>query len=72
MRQRKAIVLRAGELLHVETPNGIVNIRAGLSDRMGREVDSVETIPDRYAGERKVIVSGRSNTRLIRLLTVRS
>lgn len=68
---RKSINLKAGELLHVETPNGIVNIRAGLSDSRGREVDSIETIPDRYAGERKVIViAGRANTRMIRLKTV--
>ena len=72
MKQRKSVVLRPGELLHVETPNGIVNVRAGLSDARGREVDSVECIPDRYAGERKVVVSGCTNTRLIRLKTVRS
>lgn len=72
MRRHKSVTLKAGELLHVETPNGIVNVRAGLSDRLGREVDSVEVIPDRFAGERKVVVSGRSNTRLIRLLTVRA
>lgn len=72
MRSRKSVNLRPGELLHVETPNGIVNIRAGLSDRHGREVDSVECIPDRYAGERKVVVRGLSNTRLVRLLTVRA
>lgn len=68
----RSVTVKAGELLHVETPNGIVNVRAGLSDRLGREVDSVEVIPDRYAGERKVIVSGYSNTRLVRLKTVRS
>lgn len=72
MRARRSVTLKAGEMLHVETPNGIVNVRAGLSDRLGREVDSIEAIPARYAGERKVIVSGRSNTRLIRLLTVRA
>lgn len=72
MRQRKSVNLRPGELLHVETPNGIVNIRTGLSDFRGREVDSVECIPDRFSGERKVVVSGRSNTRLIRLKTVKS
>jgi len=68
----KSITLHAGQLLHVETPNGIVNIRAGLSDAIGREVDSIEVIPDRYAGERRVVVSGRRNTRMIRLKGVRS
>jgi hypothetical protein len=72
MRQHQSINLRPGELLHVETPNGIVNIRTGLNDARGREVDSVECIPDRFSGERKVVVSGRSNTRLIRLKTVKS
>lgn len=70
MKQPKSVVLRAGEMLHVETPNGIVNIRAGLHDVRGRDVDSIETLPNRYAGERKVRLSGHSNTRLIRLKTV--
>jgi hypothetical protein len=56
--------------LHVETPNGIVNIRVGLTDMSGRSVDSIEIIPDRYAGEKKVKVSGPRNTRMIRLKTV--
>jgi hypothetical protein len=72
VKQRKSVTLKAGELLHVETPNGIVNVRAGLSDHLGREVDSVEVLPDRYTGERKVVVRGLSNTRLVRLLSVRS
>jgi hypothetical protein len=72
VKARKPIILRPSELLHVETPNGIINIRAGLSDGLGREVDSIECIPDRYAGERKVVISGRANTRLIRLRTVRA
>src|SRR5512135_3306606 len=33
-------------VLHVETPNGIVNIRCGLSDAEGRTVDAVEIFPD--------------------------
>ena len=57
-------------LLHIETPNGIVNIRVGLTDFNGRKVDSIEIIPDRYAGEKKVKLSGYANTRLIRLKTV--
>lgn len=68
----RIINIGAGEQLHVETPNGIVNIRAGLTDSIGREVDSVECIPDRFSGERKVIVSGYGNTRMIRLKTVKA
>lgn len=66
----RSVTLKAGDLLHVEMPNGIVNVRAGLSDRRGRAVDSIETIPYRYAGERKVIRSGYANTRLIRCKSV--
>lgn len=58
------------ELLHVETPLGIVNIRTGLTDRHGRRVDSVEIIPNRYAGEPKVLRRGLSNTRLVECKTV--
>jgi hypothetical protein len=68
----KTATVKPGELLHVETPNGIVNIRAGLSDFRGRDVDSIEVIPSNYAGERKVVRRGLANTRLIRLLGVKS
>lgn len=67
MRRRKDITLRSGELLHVETPNGIVNIYAGLTDRKGRTVDAVTFIPDNYAGEAPVRLWG---TRMVRLLRV--
>lgn len=67
----KIIELRKG-LLHVETPLGIVNIRVGLSDRLGRKVDSVEVIPSNYIGERKVTRSGYANTRLIQLKKIRT
>ena len=66
----KTVNLKNG-ILHVETPNGIVNIRVGLTDMKGRSVDSIEVIPDRFAGENKVRRSGYANTRLIRLKTVR-
>lgn len=70
MRVRR-IVLRKG-LLHVETPLGVVNIRVGLTDTSGRPVDSIEVIPDCYAGEKKVIRRGYGNTRMIELKTVRA
>ena len=61
----KTIVHKKG-LLHVETPNGIVNITVGLTDNEGRSVDSIECLPDRYVGEPKVTLDGYSNTRMIR------
>lgn len=67
----KTIVLAAGAL-HVETPLGIVNIRVGLHDLKGRRVDSIEVIPDRYVGEKKVRRSGYGNTRLIQALTAKN
>lgn len=62
----KTVSLRAGDLLHVETPNGIVNIRAGLRDMRGRAVDSIATTPDNYAGEPRVMRFGTPNVRLVR------
>ena len=56
-------------LLHVETPNGIVNIRVGLTDAEGRSVDSIECIPDNYVGEPSVTLDGLTNTRMIREVT---
>lgn len=53
-----------GNILHVETPNGIVNVHVGLTDRLGRDVDAVEIIPTSYAGEARVV---RHGNRLIRL-----
>ena len=63
----KRVSLTKGAL-HVETPNGIVNIRVGLEDALGRSVDSIEVIPDNYAGEPKVLRRGFCNTRLVRCL----
>lgn len=53
-------------LLHIETPNGIVNIRAGLRDSQGRSVDSIEILPDAYEGEPAVTLDGYANSRLVR------
>jgi|TARA_R100001530_G_scaffold106744_1_gene74573 hypothetical protein len=61
----------SNKLLHVETPLGIVNIRVGLTDRLGRSIDSVEVTPSNYAGHNKVKRSGFGNTRLIQLKTRR-
>lgn len=70
MRRQRTIVARPNELIHVETPLGIVNIRVGLSDRLGRAVDSIEVIPDEYCGERKVVRRGYGITRLVQLRKV--
>ena len=51
---------RSGNLLHIETDLGIVNIRVGLHDADGKPVTSVEIIPD--AG---VVLTGAYNSRLV-------
>lgn len=53
------------KLLHIETDLGIINIRVGLIDNEGRRVESIEIIPNGYAGEPKVTRDGYANTRLI-------
>lgn len=63
---------RSDNLLHVETPLGIVNIRIGLRDATGRRVDSVEVIPNAYAGEPEVVVDGCRNTRMVEALPIDS
>jgi hypothetical protein len=50
----------------IPTSLGTVNIRE-LVDLKGRNVVSIEVIPDEYIGEKKIRLSGRSNTRLIQL-----
>lgn len=62
---QKRVVMRERQLLHVETPLGIVNIRTGLHDAEGRRVESVEIIPNAYAGEPEVTVDGYRNSRLV-------
>lgn len=61
----RTVTVRPGAVLHVETPLGIVNVRAGLHDSEGRRVDSVEILPNRYAGEPAVELDGYANSRLI-------
>ena len=53
--------------LHIETPLGIVNIRVGLTDSKGRSVDSIVVVPDAFMDQPKVVLHGRSNTRLVQL-----
>jgi hypothetical protein len=54
-------------MLHIETPLGVVNVRANLSDFKGRRVVSVEVLPDQFCGEKKVVRKGSANTRLVEL-----
>lgn len=70
MNTMKAIRLRNG-FLHVETPLGIVNIMVGLSDHHGRRVDRIEVIPLSYPGEKKILILGKANTRLVECLKAR-
>lgn len=58
MRKQRTITARASELIHIETPLGIVNIYTGLTDTAGRRVESVQMIPNNYAGEPAVRVRG--------------
>lgn len=60
---------KRGKVLHIETPLGIVNIRVGLQDRLGRDVDSISVVmnPDYEHIDRKIKLSGYGNTRLIAL-----
>jgi hypothetical protein len=37
---------RSGNLLHIEIPGAIVNIRINLHDNQGREVTRVDILPD--------------------------
>jgi hypothetical protein len=53
-------------ILHVETPEGIVNIYAGLTDADGRPVTTVEAIPDQYAGAPRVNCRPRCGFRMVR------
>ena len=56
------------KLLHVEVPLGIVNIRIGEVDHVGREVNTIELVPDNYPKENKVVArGGPHNTKLVRL-----
>ena len=52
---------------HVELPNCIVNMRPGLSDLEGRPVDSVEIIPNSYAGEEVQVIPDVRNVRVVKV-----
>lgn len=57
----------SGNVLHIETEGGIVNIYVGMENDKGEEITSVEFIPDRYAGEPEVrLEAGPSMVRFVR------
>lgn len=64
--RKPRVVWLNGNCLHVETPNGIVNIRVGLTDAKGRSVDAIEISASNYVNEPKVIRRGSAITRLVR------
>lgn len=54
-------------LLHIETDGCIVNITCGLTDSEGRQVTSVEVLPDAYVGEEwDLAPEAVCNTRVIK------
>lgn len=54
----------------VETDNALIIITNNLTDRKGRNVTSIQIIPDKYAGEPKNIrIGGSSNIRVVTLKT---
>jgi hypothetical protein len=53
---------REEKLLHIEIPLGVINVTTGLYDLEGREVASVEVIPNE-----DIKRDGYANTRLIKL-----
>lgn len=67
----KTVTLKNG-LLHVETPLGVINIRAGLVDVAGRRVDSITVTPNEIIGDKKIIRRGYYNTRMVELKGVRA
>jgi hypothetical protein len=53
---------------HIELEGCILNIREGLSDRLGRKVTSIEILPDdHFAGEQVWRLRGHRNNRVVQL-----
>jgi len=61
--------LRSGQKgFHIEAEGCVVNIREGLTDLKGREVTSIEILPDdHYSGEQIWKLIGYVNNRVVRL-----
>ena len=53
---------------HIETDGCIVNIRTGLTDRIGRKVTSIEILPDdHYVGEPVWRLYGSKTNRVVQI-----
>lgn len=61
-------------LLHIEAPGCIINIRVGLTDHEGRSVTaiSIEADGDRYAGDPEWWIEGDRGSKGIGVRVVRS
>ena len=56
---------RSDNLLHIETDGCIVNIQVGQQDHKGREITSINILPDRYFND-KWTLDGNTNNRVIK------
>lgn len=66
---------RTPKTLHIETPDGIINIRCGLTDRAGRPVTAIEILADgtRLNDEAPAWIEGEQGEtcRNVRIVTTR-
>jgi len=69
MKWPTVVRMKEQKCLHIEAEGCIVNIRQELTDRLGRQVTSVEIIPDNYTGDNKRKLVGSRNNRVIALKT---
>ena len=54
--------------LHIEANGCIINIRENLTDKFGRNVTSIEIIPDKYSGEQRwKRIGALANVRVVQL-----
>jgi len=54
--------------IKIETDNCLVIVKDKLQDKLGRNVTSVQIIPDKYVGSNKVIrIGGKENIRCVTL-----
>lgn len=65
----KVIQHYKADLLHIELPGCIVNVRAKLTNQEGREVTSIEILPDsECSGDTHVWrLEGSINNRLVKI-----
>ena len=63
--------MKEQKCLHIEAEGCIVNIRQELTDRLGRQVTSIEIIPDKYLGGPIHRLIGYSNNRVVKLKKIK-